>query len=70
MEFKLSDNSNVSLTWLTDNRLKLELYQPRTLRDGHGMLLRGSAILSEADISALVALITSPAERKDVKELL
>lgn len=55
MEIRLSDNSKISLTYLVDNRVKIELYQPRTLRDGHGFTFSGQAVFARETLALFLA---------------
>lgn len=64
MEIKLSDNSKLVLTHLADNRLKIELYQPRTLRDGHGYTFSGQAVLESETLNSLLAGLNQHQDRE------
>jgi hypothetical protein len=50
MEITLHDNSKLTFTWIRPGLLNVELYQAGTLRDGHGWLLKGSAILTGKEV--------------------
>jgi hypothetical protein len=57
MELILDDNSKLAFTWIRPGVLSIELYQPGSLRDGHGWLLCGSTVLAGEDLNAFVSTI-------------
>ena len=65
LEIKLHDNSRVVISLPDTGTISLETYRPGFTKDGHGYLLRGTEILSSEDISALVSLLTSGAQRQE-----
>ena len=42
MGIELHDNSRMHITWVQPDSLAVELYQPRTMKDGHGLILQGT----------------------------
>jgi hypothetical protein len=46
-EIVLHDNSKLAFTWVHHGLLSIELWQPGSLRDGHGWLLQGSTQLAD-----------------------
>jgi hypothetical protein len=62
MEITLHDHSRLVFTCARTGLLNVELYQPGTLRDGHGHLLRGSTQLVGEDLKAFVSAIVGPQE--------
>ena len=67
IEIKLTDNSKLSLTRLADDRLRLKLYQPKTLRDGYGFTLVGYAILEGEALTSLLPDPTSSQRGHEVR---
>lgn len=59
LEISLHDNSLIHVTKTDGGAIYVELLQPMNLKDGHGLAVKGSALLSEETLSALVALLTS-----------
>ena len=45
MEITLHDRSKLTFQWVKPGLLSVELWRPGHLRDGHGWLLRGSALI-------------------------
>jgi hypothetical protein len=64
MEIRLTDNSKISVTRLVDDRVRIELYQPKTLRDGHGFTLVGSAVLEGEVFSSFLAELSQEPKRE------
>jgi hypothetical protein len=62
MEIRLNDNSRLVFTWARPGLLNLELYRPSTLRDGHGLLLRGSTQLVGEALEQFIAALSGPQE--------
>lgn len=60
MEIILHDHSRLAFTWVRSGLLNVELYQPGTLKDGHGLLLKGSRLLDGEELEAFVAAIAGP----------
>ena len=63
LEIPLHDCSLVQVLRTDSGAIYLELYGPGHAKDGHGYILKGSTLLAETHISALVALLTSSAGR-------
>jgi hypothetical protein len=61
---KLHDNSLIQVSRTEAGTIYVELLAPMTLKDGLGLAVKGSAMLTDADASALGDLLTSPAERE------
>ena len=61
----LHDNSQVVISRTDTGMISLELLAPMTLRDGHGLAVKGSALLTDESISALVGLFTTEAQRQE-----
>jgi hypothetical protein len=64
LEITLHDRSQVVVSRTDSGTVYLELLAPMTLKDGYGLAVKGSAMLTEADASALWDLLTSPAKRE------
>jgi hypothetical protein len=64
LEIRLHDNSQAVISRTDGGQVYVEVYGPGFATDGHGFILRGSALLDEATRNALVTLLASPAERK------
>ena len=62
MEITLHDHSRLVFTWVRPGLLNVELYQPGTLKDGHGLLLRGSRLLADEELEQFIAAITGTQE--------
>ena len=67
MEVKLTDNGKFSLIRLADDRRRLKLYQPKTLRDGHGDTLVRYAILEGEALTSLLLDPTSSLRGHEVR---
>jgi hypothetical protein len=51
MEITLTNNSRIRLLWHDrDRSLSLQLWQPMTQSDGHGLMYCGEAVLSGDDL--------------------
>ncbi len=68
MEIKLTDNSKIHLKWVNTDRLVLELHRPATLKDGHGFLLVGSAVLSGDELTAFMAEVSRTQDTQEVRQ--
>jgi hypothetical protein len=64
VEVRLHNNNLIHVSRTDSGMVYLELLAPMTLKDGHGLAVKGSAMLTEADARALRDLLTSPAERE------
>ena len=64
LEITLHDRSLVQVSRTDAGTIYLELLAPMTLKDRHGLAVKGSALLTEETVSALGTLLASPAERK------
>jgi hypothetical protein len=53
-ELKLDDNSKLLFIPLQSKNIAIQCWRPGQARDGHGYLLAGSAMLSEADADQLI----------------
>lgn len=63
VEIRLHDNSKVVFSWVRPGLLSVELWRPGHLKDGHGWLLRGSALLDGEELKRFLdALTTEPRE--------
>jgi hypothetical protein len=62
MEITLHDHSRLVFTWARPGLLNVELYQPSTLRDGHGLILKGSQLLAGEELEHFIAVIAGPQE--------
>ena len=60
MELTLHDNSRVHVRWIRPGVLAIELYRPGFLKDGPGMLLKGSCYLDGVELSQLLDLLMHP----------
>jgi hypothetical protein len=58
LEILLHDRSVVQISRTDSGTVYVELLAPMTLRDGHGLAVKGSAMLTEVDVNALMALLT------------
>jgi hypothetical protein len=65
LEIPLHDRSLVQVSRTDSGALYLEVYGPGHAKDGHGMLLRGSTILTDADQSAPLTLLTTTAHQQE-----
>lgn len=61
LEIPLHDRSLVQVSRTDSGTLYIEVYAPGHARDGHGMILRGSTLLSDTDRRALLRLLTTGA---------
>ena len=64
LEIPLHDRSLIHVSRTDSGAIYVELLAPMTLKDGHGLAVKGSALLTDADAGALRDLLTSPAERE------
>lgn len=64
MELKLHDNSKLAFTWIKPDLLNVELWKPGHLKDGHGWLLRGSALLAGKKVEQFLDFLTT--KRKEI----
>lgn len=58
IEIPLHDGSLMQVSKTDSGAIYLELLSPMTLRDGHGMAVKGSRLLSPEDTYALRALLS------------
>ncbi len=65
LEIPLHDRSLVRVSRTDAGAIYVEVYGPGHAKDGHGMLLRGSTLLTNADISALLTLLTTDAQPQE-----
>ena len=56
MEIKRHNNDRLHFIWAYPGVL---LYRPMNLRDGHGLVLTGTAYLEGADLRALLSSVTA-----------
>jgi hypothetical protein len=61
MEIILTNNSRIRLLWHDrDRSLSLQLWQPMTQSDGHGLMYAGEAVLSGDDLAQFLSGLRPP----------
>ena len=64
LEIKLHDNNRVVVSRTDTGAIYLELYQPGMARDGHSIILKDSALLTDETRETLVSVLASPVKRE------
>jgi hypothetical protein len=58
MEIKLHDNSRLHFKWTKSGVLYIQLLRPGNLRDGHGLIVTATAMLSGHELADFLAALT------------